>query len=612
MGDRGRKAWMTEIMEDLEDRVHNRDSKSFEAPESGPPSSSLGSFSRGPRAGKFLLEPFSALSLAILLTAAAARRLNFLDSLIRSPGGQLPTIVRIARIAVPESSTYAKHDHGHRNDLRDRPAGRMCGQRQQRQERRVSASASTSTLVDVRVGLVVLPECALETLMLQCMLATIKDRRSKYLSGGLSDRETTVHVDGLYIGLRSYEMRLNGEGQYRGMTSIVFTTLSLAGWSPSRGQVGRIQPTKRISTPDAQTPKKAAGAAKSRIQRTDDWLPFFFLLSSVGYSSLCAHYNSSSSPPPNDKSTPSKWLLPPYKPTAAKGAKKNQKVTKKFIINASQPTNDKIFDPSAFTTFLQSRIKVDGLTGNLGERITVTNLNDGKIEVVAHQEFSGRYLKYLTKKFLKKQQLRDWLRVVSTSKGVYELRFYNVVGENEEEDDDFRLRGNAYGWTDIVLDTSTIHLFPQTLLLLFIVMWQSCSVLSIVLRILIYLRYLVVTLSLHLQIPLLISSIITRVPTLAPGIRLQLMLVVSFHFKGVLWQLATELVMATGSVQLATPWCIHLSCIGFARSGDFMNLPRAIELASSRCVDARVRIFLDGSDCEVTAFVICDNSSSTK
>ena len=98
--------------------------------------------------------------------------------------------------------------------------------------------------------------------------------------------------------------------------------------------------------------------------------------------------------------------------------------------------NDRIFDASAFTTFLQQRIKVDGLTGNLGEKINVTNLGDGRIEVVAHQEFSGRYLKYLTKKFLKKQQLRDWLRVVSTSKGVYELRFYNVVGENEEEDDE--------------------------------------------------------------------------------------------------------------------------------------------------------------------------------
>ncbi|KAK4998121.1 60S ribosomal protein L22 [Elasticomyces elasticus] len=129
-------------------------------------------------------------------------------------------------------------------------------------------------------------------------------------------------------------------------------------------------------------------------------------------------------------------------PQAAGGAKsgaqlkKGQKVTKKYTINASQPTNDRIFDPSAFTTFLQQRIKVDGRTGNLGETISVSNLGDGRIEVVAHQEFSGRYLKYLTKKFLKKQQLRDWLRVVSTSKGVYELRFFNVVGEGEEDDDE--------------------------------------------------------------------------------------------------------------------------------------------------------------------------------
>ena len=41
-----------------------------------------------------------------------------------------------------------------------------------------------------------------------------------------------------------------------------------------------------------------------------------------------------------------------------------------------------------------------------------------------------------TKKFLKKQQLRDWLRVVSTSQGHYELRFFNVVNDNEEEDED--------------------------------------------------------------------------------------------------------------------------------------------------------------------------------
>lgn len=41
-----------------------------------------------------------------------------------------------------------------------------------------------------------------------------------------------------------------------------------------------------------------------------------------------------------------------------------------------------------------------------------------------------------TKKFLKKQQLRDWLRVVSTQKGVYELRFFNVVNDEADEDED--------------------------------------------------------------------------------------------------------------------------------------------------------------------------------
>lgn len=124
-----------------------------------------------------------------------------------------------------------------------------------------------------------------------------------------------------------------------------------------------------------------------------------------------------------------------------------------FVINASQPANDKIFDISAFEKFLHDRIKVEGRPGNLGDSIQISQSNDGKIEVVAHIPFSGRYLKYLyvvlsafviftnrcryrTKKFLKKQQLRDWLRVVSTSKGVYELRFYNVVDDEGEEDEE--------------------------------------------------------------------------------------------------------------------------------------------------------------------------------
>ncbi|KAL6892513.1 ribosomal protein L22e [Trichoderma longibrachiatum] len=122
-------------------------------------------------------------------------------------------------------------------------------------------------------------------------------------------------------------------------------------------------------------------------------------------------------------------------PTTKK-AGKAQKQTKKFIINASQPASDKIFDVSAFEKFLQDRIKVDGRTNNLGDDVVIQQSGDGKIEVIAHNELSGRYLKYLTKKFLKKQQLRDWLRVVSTSRGVYELKFFNVVNDDADEDDE--------------------------------------------------------------------------------------------------------------------------------------------------------------------------------
>jgi large subunit ribosomal protein L22e len=48
---------------------------------------------------------------------------------------------------------------------------------------------------------------------------------------------------------------------------------------------------------------------------------------------------------------------------------------------------------------------VENRTGNLGDNITISR-DEGKIVVVANgAKFSGRYLKYLTKKFLKKNNV---------------------------------------------------------------------------------------------------------------------------------------------------------------------------------------------------------------
>ncbi|CAH8339395.1 unnamed protein product [Eruca vesicaria subsp. sativa] len=73
--------------------------------------------------------------------------------------------------------------------------------------------------------------------------------------------------------------------------------------------------------------------------------------------------------------------------------------------------------------FLQERIKVGGIAGALGDFVTTTR-EKNKITVTSDGQFSKRYLKYLTKKYLKKHNVRDWLRVIAANKdhNLYELR----------------------------------------------------------------------------------------------------------------------------------------------------------------------------------------------
>merc|ERR1712159_775437 len=59
-----------------------------------------------------------------------------------------------------------------------------------------------------------------------------------------------------------------------------------------------------------------------------------------------------------------------------------------------------------------------------------------KIYVEAEMPFSKRYLKYLTKKFLKKHGLRDFLHVVASSKSMYDLRYFNIPDADDADDDE--------------------------------------------------------------------------------------------------------------------------------------------------------------------------------
>merc|ERR1719401_2563576 len=108
-----------------------------------------------------------------------------------------------------------------------------------------------------------------------------------------------------------------------------------------------------------------------------------------------------------------------------KAAPKGKKQVVKFTVDCQQPHDDNILEPKDLEKFYLNKIKVDGKTGNLGDKITISR-EKAKILVSAELPFSKRYLKYLAKKYLKMQQLRDFLRVVAPNKTSYELRYFNI------------------------------------------------------------------------------------------------------------------------------------------------------------------------------------------
>ena len=103
-----------------------------------------------------------------------------------------------------------------------------------------------------------------------------------------------------------------------------------------------------------------------------------------------------------------------------------------FLVDCTIPVKDKVFRARELEQHFKERIKVKGKTNNLGESVTISVEDDKRVKVVAEAPFVKRYLKYLTKKYLKKQDLRNFLRVIATSRNSYELRYFKVESEEVE------------------------------------------------------------------------------------------------------------------------------------------------------------------------------------
>eukprot|EP01062_Namystynia_karyoxenos_P045967 TRINITY_DN34291_c0_g1_i1.p2 TRINITY_DN34291_c0_g1~~TRINITY_DN34291_c0_g1_i1.p2 ORF type:complete len:132 (+),score=63.19 TRINITY_DN34291_c0_g1_i1:55-450(+) len=106
------------------------------------------------------------------------------------------------------------------------------------------------------------------------------------------------------------------------------------------------------------------------------------------------------------------------------------------VLDCSTPAADGLIDEEAllkFAKYFEDKIKVNGKTGQLGDKVKVS-VEDNKITISKTKDlFPKRYIKFLTRKFLKQEKLRDYLRPVSTGKADYQLRYYNIHVDEEEE-----------------------------------------------------------------------------------------------------------------------------------------------------------------------------------
>jgi large subunit ribosomal protein L22e len=107
---------------------------------------------------------------------------------------------------------------------------------------------------------------------------------------------------------------------------------------------------------------------------------------------------------------------------------------KKFTVDFSSPLENKLLTLESVLHYLQTNMKLNGLKGKLGKSIII-NLDDLKknknaivISVDSSLKFSKRYIRYLVKKYLKKEGIAKYLTLSSTSPGAYAVK---VIKKNE-------------------------------------------------------------------------------------------------------------------------------------------------------------------------------------
>jgi len=107
---------------------------------------------------------------------------------------------------------------------------------------------------------------------------------------------------------------------------------------------------------------------------------------------------------------------------------------KKFTVDFTSPLENKLLTLESVLHYLQTNMKLNGLKGKLGKTIMISmddlkkNKNVIVISVDCSIKFSKRYIRYLVKKYLKKEGIAKYLTLSATSPGAYAVK---VIKKNE-------------------------------------------------------------------------------------------------------------------------------------------------------------------------------------
>ena len=112
---------------------------------------------------------------------------------------------------------------------------------------------------------------------------------------------------------------------------------------------------------------------------------------------------------------------------------KKEKSYKKYTVDFSSPVDNKLLSLEAASKYLNSNMKVNGLKGKLGDSIKISTTDSKSkntlvIQVDSQMKFSKRYIRYLVKKFLKREGIVKYLTVASSSPNAYTVK---VLRKNE-------------------------------------------------------------------------------------------------------------------------------------------------------------------------------------